>query len=138
MLIKRLAHLNIISTDLAASEHFYCTILGLEKAFEFHKEGELFGFYIKTGDMTFIEIFTSDEAAKVERPLIHHLCLETDDLDAVIASVRAQGGAITDKKRGTDQSWQAWTTDPNGVAIEIMQYTEDSSQYTGRDCIVNW
>jgi catechol 2,3-dioxygenase-like lactoylglutathione lyase family enzyme len=138
MLIKRLAHINIVSNDLAASEHFYCDILGMKKVFEFHKEGELYGFYVAAGETTFIEIFIQDGDANTDRPLIRHLCLETEDLDAVIESVRAKGWAITDKKKGTDQSWQAWVTDPSGVAIEIMQYTKESSQFTGRDCIVTW
>ena len=30
-MIKQLAHINIGSYDLDASEHFYCNILGMEK-----------------------------------------------------------------------------------------------------------
>ena len=138
MQIKRLAHINIVSNDLAASERFYCDILGMKKSFEFLKDGELYGFYVAAGETTFIEIFSQQEEANTERSIIRHLCLETEDLDAVIESVRAKGWEISDKKKGRDQSWQAWITDPSGVAIEIMQYTENSSQFTGKPCIVNW
>jgi glyoxylase I family protein len=112
--------------------------LGMKKSFEFLKDGELYGFYVEAGETTFIEIFIQEQEANYERPIMRHLCLETEDLDAVIDSVRAKGWEITDKKMGCDQSWQAWITDPSGVTIEIMQYTAESSQFTGKPCIVNW
>lgn len=137
-MIKRLAHINIGSNNLAESEHFYCDILGLKKAFDFSKNDQPFGFYLATGEMTFIEVFIQSDPANYDRPIIKHLCLEVEDLDEVIASVRGKGWEITDKKLGVDQSWQAWITDPSGVRIEVMQYTPESSQYTGRACVANW
>lgn len=137
-MIKRLAHINLISTDLARSEHFYCDILGLKRAFSFYKDDQLFGFYLGTGEMTFIEIFVQPNPANRDNPLIRHFCLEIDDIDGFIADVRAKGGEITDKKLGSDNAWQAWMTDPDGVSIEVMMYTPESSQYTGADCRVNW
>ena len=136
-MIKQLAHINILSDDLAKTEEFYCGLLGMKKGFEFLKDGKLFGFYLETGENTYIEVFQSG-AFDCNRPLIHHLCLEVDDLDAVIADVRSKGGEITDKKMGGDKSWQAWMRDPAGVNIELMQYTAESSQFTGNPCIVDW
>lgn len=137
-MITRLAHINILSHDLAETEHFYCDILGLKKGFEFHKEGNLFGFYLETGEQTYIEVFLQTAEFESPRPLIHHLCLEVADLDTVIADVRSKGAEITDKKMGCDKSWQAWMKDPAGVNIELMQYTAESSQFTGNPCIVDW
>jgi len=137
-MIKRLAHVNVLSHDLAASEHFYCEVLGLEKAFDFSKNDKPFGFYVKCGETTFVEVFLAADTGEQQRPLIHHLCLELEDIDAFIASVRSKGWTITDKKLGVDQSWQAWITDPSGVRIEVMQYTENSSQFTGKACVANW
>ena len=56
-MIKRLAHINIVSKDLSASEHFYCEVLGMKRVFDFLENGSLFGFYLDAGNMTFIEIF---------------------------------------------------------------------------------
>ena len=137
-MIKRLAHINIGTNDLEEAEHFYCEVLGLEKGFEFLKDGELYGFYVKTGDNTYIEIFIQGEAANLERPLLKHICLEVDDIDAAIETVRNRAWEITDKKFGGDKAWQAWITDPSGVRIELMQYTANSSQFTGEPCIVDW
>ncbi len=137
-MIKQLAHVNLVTHDLAAAEHFYCDILGLEKAFDFYRNDALFGFYLKLDQLTFIEIFLQKDPVITENLVIRHLCLEVEDLDGAIATIRERGWEITDKKRGSDQSWQSWITDPSGVRIELMQYTEESSQYTGADCIANW
>ena len=137
-IIKRLAHINIGATDLPAAEHFYCEVLGMERVFDFLKNGELYGFYVQSGDGTYIEIFIQEQAANFDRPIMRHLCLEVEDIDAAITHIRSKGWEITDKKMGGDQSWQAWITDPSGVRIELMQYTEASSQFTGAPCIVTW
>jgi glyoxylase I family protein len=137
-MIKQVAHVNIVANDLPACEAFYCGILGMEKAFEFLKEGELLGFYLKAGSNTFIEVFAADQAPATDRLPIKHLCLEVDDLDEVIEAVRAKGWAITDKELGCDHAWQSWITDPTGVQIELHQYTPQSSHFTGKPCIVDW
>jgi catechol 2,3-dioxygenase-like lactoylglutathione lyase family enzyme len=137
-MIKKLAHINIGSYDLKASEDFYCGVLGLEKTFDFIKDGEPFGFYAGAGEMTFVEVFIEDETKPAPTNLLHHLCLEVEDLDAAIDEVRAKGWEISDKQLGGDNSWQAWISDPSGVPIELMQYTKESSQFTGKPCIVDW
>ncbi len=134
-MIKQLAHVCIGSNDLAASEQFYCDTLGLKKAFEFERDGTPFGFYIALGGTTFIEVFNQNEPANYERPIIRHLCLEVDDIEAFIADLRAKGVAVSDKKRGGDQSWQCWIEDPSGVRIEVQEYTDQSSQRTGKTVI---
>lgn len=138
MLIKQVAHICIGATDLEAAENFYCNLLGMERGFDFLKDGELIGFYAKAGENTFIEIFIEGATPNFERPIIRHLCLEVDDIDGVIAELRSKDVDVTDKKMGGDQSLQAWLTDPSGVSIELMQYTAESSQLTGKPCIVDW
>jgi catechol 2,3-dioxygenase-like lactoylglutathione lyase family enzyme len=137
-MIKQLAHINIGSHDLSAAEHFYCDILGMEKVFEFIKDGELYGFYAGAGKTTFVEIFIEENEIGDQPTIMRHLCLEVEDLEATIAEIRAKGWEISDKSFGCDNSWQAWITDPGGVQIELMQYTEESSQFTGEPCEVDW
>ena len=137
-MIKQLAHINIGSYDLSASENFYCNLLGMEKTFEFIKDGELYGFYAGAGNTTFVEVFIEENEIGDMPTIIRHLCLEVEDLDATIAEIRMNDWEITDKKFGSDNSWQAWITDPSGVEIELMQYTEESSQFTGKPCDVDW
>lgn len=137
-MIKQLAHINIGSYDLSASENFYCNVLGMEKTFEFIKDGELYGFYAGAGNTTYVEVFIEESEIGDMPTIIRHLCLEVEDLDATIAEIRMNDWEITDKKFGCDNSWQAWITDPSGVEIELMQYTEESSQFTGKPCDVDW
>lgn len=137
-MFKRVAHICIGANDLTASEQFYCGLLGMKKGFEFVKNGKPYGFYVEVGETTFIEVFIQEAAANLDRPIMRHFCLEVEDLDQVIATVRSRGGVITDKKMGCDRSWQAWMSDPSGVAVEIMQYTATSKQFTGEPCEVDW
>ena len=137
-MITRLAHVNIISTDLAATERFYCEILGMKKGFDFIKDDLLFGFYVKAGDNTYIEIFQDGSVALDDRAIMRHLCLEVSDLDDAISTIRKRGWPVSDKTLGCDNAWQAWVADPDGLQIELMQYTDISSHFTGKPCIVDW
>ena len=107
----------------------------MERYFEFEKEGEPFGYYLKAGNATYIEVFKGDPG---EIGNIHHLALEVENMDALITRLRDQGIEVGDKVFGADDSWQAWLEDPNGVKIELHEYTESSCQLTRRTCLVNW
>ena len=135
-LIKQIAHVCIGAIDLKKSEHFYCTALGLKKKFRFVRDGKEFGLYLAVGNHTFIEIFEQTALESIDRHPIKHLCLQVDDIAQVITALRAHGYTVSDKKLGADQSWQCWVTDPHGVRIEMHQYTPESSQSTGRDCVM--
>lgn len=137
-MLKQIAHVCIKSTDLDATERFYGDLFGLKKLFNFIKDGEIIGFYLGLENNTSIEVFLDGQAAALPHPVIDHLCLQVDDMDVVIDHVRAAGQEITDKKKGCDNTWQAWMTDPAGVRIELFEYTAESSQFTGADCIVDW
>lgn len=130
-MIKRLAHVCIDAVDLERTEQFYVDLLGMEIAFEFMRRGERIGFYLQAGETTFIEVFAESESHKDGRARLKHFCLEVEDIDAVTGKLSAQGVAVSAKKLGADNAWQAWITDPSGVQIELMQYVQDSAQFTG-------
>ncbi len=132
-MIKRIAHLCLISKDLAATERFYTTALGLKKAFNFLSKGTITGFYLAVGEDSFIEVFLTDQTPDGKSSAIQHFCLEVDSIDKISARVKKAGYEITEKQMGSDQSWQAWLTDPNGVRIELHEYTPASSQITRSD-----
>ena len=138
--IKQVAHACIFAHDLEKTANFYRDALGIEKAFDFKRGEDWIGFYMDLGGRTFIEVFRKGESRFAETDQINHICLETEDLDGLIAHVRTQGVDITDKKLGADGTWQAWTKDPNGVKLEIFQYTDESMQFApkGGVCQVNW
>jgi catechol 2,3-dioxygenase-like lactoylglutathione lyase family enzyme len=139
-LIKQVAHACIFAHDLAVTEAFYRDVLGISTAFTFMRGEEQIGYYLDLGERTFIEVFSKAASKFDEANQINHICLETEDMDALLAHVRGQGVAITDKKRGVDGTWQAWMADPNGVKLEIFEYTAESLQFkpSGGECQVNW
>ncbi|MCY4536829.1 MAG: VOC family protein [Chloroflexi bacterium] len=132
-MIKQLAHVCIGAADLERTERFYVDLLGMELAFEFMRGGERIGFYLRAGGTSFIEVFAERESLKDGRASLKHFCLEVEDLDALTAKLTAQGVEVSAKKFGADNAWQAWITDPNGLRIELMQYTEGSAQFTGEE-----
>ncbi|MCY3832225.1 MAG: VOC family protein [Chloroflexi bacterium] len=130
-MITRLAHVCIGATDLAATERFYVDSLGMAVAFEFFRGDQRIGFYLKAGDSTFIEVFAERENPNFERPIIKHFCLQVEDLGAAVGKLQRAGVDVSAMKLGGDGAWQAWITDPSGVRIELMQYGDDSSQFSG-------
>ena len=137
-IVRQVAHVCIFARDLDATEAFWSEVLGLPVAFRFTRNGAPYGFYLTAGGTTNIEVFLKTAAAFAETDQINHICLEVHSLDDAIAAIRAQGVAITDKKLGVDDTWQAWTADPNGVKIELFEYTSRSAQFVGGDRAANW
>jgi catechol 2,3-dioxygenase-like lactoylglutathione lyase family enzyme len=140
MAIKSLAHVCIKTTDLDATADFYCGALGLKRMFDFTRKGKVIGFYMKTGNTTFVEAFLEGEVLPIDRHkmVLSHLCLETDDIKALHASLVARGLKPGPVVMGSDSSLQFWMDDPNGLAIEFQEYNENSSQYTGRSVEAHW
>ncbi len=136
--VKQIAHSCMMTHDLAASEHFYCEVLGLKKAFEFTKSGKKIGLYIEAGARTWIEIFIHAEAPFPSLGAINHFCFEVTSMDEAIKQIRAKGVEVTDKKYGVDDTWQAWTKGPSGERIELFEYTAKSAQFVGGDRVADW
>ncbi len=135
-MISRLAHVCLVTPDLAATERFYCSCLGLEKTFDFVRAGEVVGFYLRVADGTYIEVFRQPAVQDQAAHPLRHICFEVEDIDATIRHLKSQGVEVTAKKMGADHSWQAWTADPAGVKIEFHQYTPESTQLTGEACVL--
>jgi catechol 2,3-dioxygenase-like lactoylglutathione lyase family enzyme len=137
-MIRRLAHICLMTNNLERQIAFYRDGLGLPIKFRFvNSEGELFGVYFDCGDTTFIEIFDKELAAKQwggdGRPLqegnrYNHLCLEVTEIAAVCETLRKRGVDIGPVSTGLDHSYQAWTADPDGNKLELMEYSHRSWQ----------
>ncbi len=134
-MITRLAHVCIHTDSLDRTAAFYCDALGMDVHFGFEKDGKPFGYYLNAGNGTFIEVFKGEPGALGN---VQHLALEVEDIDAAIMRIRDHGFEVGDKSLGADDSWQAWMEDPNGVKIELQQYTPKSCQVIRRKCMVNW
>jgi catechol 2,3-dioxygenase-like lactoylglutathione lyase family enzyme len=128
-MITNIAHACFVVKDLERSIAFYRDQLGLSQAFDFKDEtGRRFGLYLKAGGRTFIELFTGETAVKAEKQSFRHICLEVDDIQATVGELRARGVKVGEITLGSDQSYQAWFSDPDGNEFELHQYTPKSWQ----------
>ena len=140
-MIRKLAHLNFVTNDLETIIDFYVNKLGMKVKFTLdNKEGKPFGYYFSCGDTTFLEFFDQRMAAqvwggKVEELNIgtryRHFCLEVTGLDEFCETLKSRGVGVTEIQLGMDNSRQAWIADPDGNAIELMEYGYSSLQLSG-------
>jgi catechol 2,3-dioxygenase-like lactoylglutathione lyase family enzyme len=128
-MIKCLAHVCLLVSDLNVAEDFYCNKLGLKRAFEFRKpDGTRTGMYVHVGGRNFVELFQGVLSPRAEGQPYKHLCLEVDDFEGTVAELRSRGLSVDGVKVGGDKSWQAWIVDPDGNRIELHGYTPQSDQ----------
>ncbi len=138
-MIRQIAHVCLYTDRLEEMRRWYVDGLGLRLAFPFEnpETGATFGLYFDAGNSTFLEIFDRKGAAEmwggevrqVERGTDHrHLCFEVTGLDALRARLLERRLEVTEPKVGLDHSRQAWTADPDGNPVELMEYTAESLQ----------
>ena len=138
MKIESVAHVCIKTTNLELTAEFYCEVLGMEKVFNFTRKGAVIGFYLKAAGETFVEVFEVGEARNEENPVLSHICLLTDDIKGLHQRIADRGLKPGQVIMGSDNTWQFWMCDPNGMAIEFQEYTDKSSQFTGQDVEATW
>ena len=131
-----LAHVCIESRDLEATEKFY-RVLGLERQFEFrNKQNELVGFYLAFGNGTYIEVIKSTKAGG--DGVVRHFAMEVDNVDEAYGELVKAGYDPTKKEFAGDHNWMVTCHDPNGIFIELQQYTVESMQRVGGVCEVDY
>jgi len=140
-MIRQLAHLNFFTNDLEKIIDFYVNKLGMQIKFTLkNNDGLPFGYYFDCGNSTFLEFF--DQALAIKQwggevgtlstgTQYKHFCLEVTGLDEYCQKLRGLGVAVTAISMGMDNSRQAWIADPDGNAIELMEYGPHSLQLTG-------
>ena len=132
-MIRGIGHTAIIVENMEESLHFYCDILGFEKAFELHDDNDRpWIIYIKIGGGQFIELFyggvnkTPEIAGRIG---FDHLCLEVDDIEEIASHLRSKGWPLfIEPQQGKDLNYQCWVKDPDGNKIEFMQLDPASPQ----------
>ena len=141
IVIRKLAHLNFVTNDLERIIDFYVNKLGMQVKFTLNnREDKPFGYYFACGDSTFLEFFDQAMAAEVWGGRVEelnigtrykHFCLEVTGLDEFCETLKSRGVIVSAISLGMDNSRQAWITDPDGNAIELMEYGSASLQLTG-------
>ena len=120
-MIYELNHLGIVVEDLAASVDFYTSHLGAAVVWSAHVEASGMDLAYLQVAQGLVELLYFPDGAM---PLgTNHLGFYSDDLDADYARLVAAGAAslVAPKVAGTGAGRQALVTDPDGVAIELLQ-----------------
>ena len=140
-MIRQLAHLNFVTDDLSKIIDFYVNKLGMKVKFTLNnKKGQPFGYYFECGNATFLEFFDQAMAAEewggqvaklTAGTQYRHFCLEVVGLDEYCQQLKSKGVEVSPITMGMDNSRQAWAADPDGNAIELMEYGPLSLQLTG-------
>ncbi len=136
-MFTRLSHVCLSSSNLARTVAYY-EKLGLTQIFGFTRNGRDFGAYMKITDGSYVEIFEDPNMGPATNTGILHFCLETDDIEATMATLTERGVSFTPKKMGVDNSWQIWLEDPDGNRFEVQEYTAESSQFSGKTVEADW
>ncbi len=135
-MLRRLAHICVETIDLEASETFY-ELLGARRQFEFRNlADDLIGMYMRFGGESYIELVKV--AAPRDQGAVAHFALEVDNLDQFREQLLAGGLEVSDCIEGGDNTLMVTLNDPNGVFIELHQYTESSMQHTGGVCRIDY
>jgi lactoylglutathione lyase len=128
--ITDIGHAAFAAHNLDRTLAFY-ELLGISESFRLHHEdGSLMLVYLHVRGDRFIEVFPNGpEPDPRRRSSFLHLCLLTGDLRDTVEQLRRQGVTIDrEPKLGLDNNLQAWISDPDGNAIELMQLSEESPQ----------
>ncbi len=134
--MTKLAHVCIETQDLDKTESFYRG-LGLRRQFDFrNKDGLLVGFYLAFENESFVEVVLNRKPQ--DEGVIKHFAIEADDIDAAREIAISAGIDVSEKKFSADRLWMFTCHDPNGIFIEVMQYTDDSMQRVGGVCEVDY
>lgn len=132
-MITKIAHNAIKVVDMEKSLRFYVDDIGLEKAFEINDDQDQpWIVYLKICPGAFIELFYNGVLAPERQYAAdltgyHHFCIETDQIDE-LAQRLFEKGYIKEPKAGLgrDLNRNLWIHDPDGNAVEFVEYSPDS------------
>ena len=132
MPVKRIDHIAIVVPDVAEAAAFYRDALGLEVQHieEVAGQGVKVAF-LPVGESEIELVEPTSDASGVAKflskngPGMHHLCLEVDDLDATLASLKAKGVGLINEQpalgAGGKRIAFIHPRSTSGVLIELVE-----------------
>ena len=133
--IKRLDHVGIVVNNLDDSLRTYCDGMGMRLLQRMLIPGQLVeAAFLDTGNSTIELIAPTDGESGTARFLqkrgegTHHVCYEVDDIEAVLADLRAQGVQLIDEAPRQGVHGLVAFVHPkatHGMMIELLQKPEN-------------
>ncbi len=130
-MIKAIGHVAFDAYHFSETLDFYTRTLGFPEMFRMNNdEGQLWIVYLKISETVFLELFPKDGEAPAARDgHFSHLCLEVTNIEQTVFDIEGRGAPIdVDVQIGQDGNKQAWTRDPEGNRIELMEMSPNSRQ----------
>jgi lactoylglutathione lyase len=129
-MIKAIGHVAFDAYKFDETLNFYTHVMGFPQMFELlNDKGELWIVYLKISDTVFLELFPKKGTPSEGNRSFSHLCLEVENIEEVVAKISEKGAVIdVQVQTGKDGNKQAWTRDPEGNRIELMEMAPDSLQ----------
>jgi len=113
-----LDHAHLFASDLAATLSFFRRMFAAETVWDQEVAG-VRGVRLRIGH-AFIHVY--DQAPKAPRGgAVHHLGIETDDLDALVAHMRAEGIAFRNPVRRDTDFRYVMVAGPDDLLIELFE-----------------
>ena len=121
-------HIAITVNNLAESSAFYQEIFGFRAVKTFEREDlngkavflQLNGFSLELWEFADMKE-NSDNLKDLKIRGIRHLAFQVEDVDETINGLKSKGLAVSEPKMGASGHRYAFTTDPNGVALELYE-----------------
>jgi methylmalonyl-CoA/ethylmalonyl-CoA epimerase len=130
---RGLNHIGIATHDYDAALAFYKDTLGAKEGFTIRNpDGTVRITYLQLSRDTFIELLPV--AADQPSGMVH-IGIETGDVAASVANLRARGVVVDEPTVGVSKSRVARIRDADGVQIEVMEMGSESLQ---RQAIEAW
>jgi catechol 2,3-dioxygenase-like lactoylglutathione lyase family enzyme len=122
--ILGLAHVALRVSDIEKSRAFYKDFLGFAEPFHLdNSDGSLALTFIKINDRQYLELFPGLQPG-ADR--LDHVALETDNAERMRLYLAARGVKVPDRvPKGRIGNLNFNITDPDGHAIEIVEYAPD-------------
>jgi catechol 2,3-dioxygenase-like lactoylglutathione lyase family enzyme len=128
--ILGVAHFAVFVSDLAKARDFYQGLLGYEEPFTLPAaDGAVEIAFVKINDTQWIELFNRPSAGQGQ---LNHIALYTDDAERMRAYLGSRGVNVpASVPKGRTGNKNFMIKDPDGHAVEIVEYQPDS--WTAKD-----
>ncbi len=116
-----LDHIHVFSTNLSVTVEFFEQMFGATLVWDEEAAGAR-NVRLRLGN-AFIQVY--DQPPKTQSGgAIHHIGIETDDLDALVARMKANGHQFRNPVREQPKFRYVMTTGPDDLLIELFQCLE--------------